>query len=259
MSIYYTPDPDDYEGEPRLPPLLTPLEVGAEALAKHGDVHAFATSAVEQSEVGTVFYAAASGLAQFSVALSPDVTSLKAAQMFHALMIGVGDAIGAIAPPEVEVNYLFPGYILLNKGRAGQVQISIDPAAKLSDQPQWMVASAAIRMDTDIEATLASGLHDETSLIEESGGHISTTRIIEASSRHFLAWINRWEQDGFRPLFDAWRNRALTDAVIELEAGAIADWVGLDEDGQALLKIDGQVIGVPAHRFADMTGPMRPL
>ena len=108
MSIYYTPDPDDYEGEPRLPPLLTPCEVDADALAHHGDVHAFAVSAAKKSEVGTVFYAAAGGLAQLSVALAPDVTSLKAAQMFHALMIGVGDAIGAIAPPEVEVNYLFP-------------------------------------------------------------------------------------------------------------------------------------------------------
>jgi hypothetical protein len=82
MSIYYTPDPDDYEGEPRLPPLLTPSEVDAEALAKHGDVHAFAISAAEQSEVGTVFYSATGGLAQFSVALSPDVTSLKRRRCF---------------------------------------------------------------------------------------------------------------------------------------------------------------------------------
>ena len=138
MSIYYTPDPDDYEGEPRLPPLLTPCEVDADALAHHGDVHAFAVSAADQSEVGTVFYAAAGGLAQLSVALAPDVTSLKAAQMFHALMIGVGDAIGAIAPPEVEVNYLFPGYILLNKGRAGMFRLPpTRPQSSVMNHDGW--------------------------------------------------------------------------------------------------------------------------
>ncbi|MDB2324917.1 biotin/lipoate--protein ligase family protein [Alphaproteobacteria bacterium] len=260
MSIYYTPDPDEYEGEPRLPPLMTPMAVSAEDLAQYKSVHAYVTSVAADSEVGTVFYDNSDGIAQLSVVLAPDVVALKAAQMFHALMIGVGDAIGALAPPEVEVNYLFPGYIMLNRGRAGLVEVAMAPTDNdATEQPAWMVASAALRVNADIGAVLAKGVHDETSLIEESATEISATRIVEASSRHFLAWINRWEEDGFRPLFDAWQNRVIADAVVELDAGGIADWIGLDEDGQALLKIDGKPVSVPAHRFADITGPMRSL
>jgi len=40
MSIYYTPDPDDYEGEPRLPPLLRAQAVGADQLDA-GDLHSY--------------------------------------------------------------------------------------------------------------------------------------------------------------------------------------------------------------------------
>ena len=259
MSIYYTPDPEEYEGEPRLPPLLRPHLVTPAMCAAHDDVHAYAVAEAANSDVGTVFYACDNGIAQISVVMAPDVVTVTAAQMFHAMMIGVGDAIGALAPPEVEVNYLFPGYVLLNRGRAGSVQIAIDPNADLQDEPAWMVASAAIRIDGDIQGALAEGVHDETSLIEESATAISPTRIVEATSRHFLAWLNRWQEDGFRPLFDAWNTRAVTDAVVELQAGSAAEWVGLDEDGQALLRVDGQVVAVPAHQFTAMTGPMRTL
>jgi len=258
MSIDYTPDRDDYEGEPRLPPLLRAQAVEADKL-EAGDLHSYALTQAAQVDPGTVFYAEAGGIACFSVVLAPDVPTVQAAQMFHAMMVGVGDAIGALAPPEVEVNYLFPGYVLLNRGRAGTVQVSIDPAAGLQDEPAWMVASVAVRIDADMAAVLADGVHDETSLIEESATAISGTRIIEASCRHFLAWLNRWEEDGFRPVFDAWNHRAITDTAVELEAGTIADWVGLDEDGQALLRIDGKVIAVPAHLFVDTTGALRPL
>ncbi|MEK9911879.1 MAG: biotin/lipoate--protein ligase family protein, partial [Candidatus Puniceispirillum sp.] len=134
MSIYYTPDPDDYEGEPRLPPLLRAQAVEAEMLDA-GDHHSYALAQAAQVDPGTVFYAEAGGIARFSVVLAPDVPTVQAAQMFHAMMVGVGDAIGALAPPEVEVNYLFPGYVLLNRGRAGTVQVSIDPAAGLQDEP----------------------------------------------------------------------------------------------------------------------------
>jgi len=258
MSIYYTPDPDDYEGEPRLPPLLRAQAVEANKL-EAGHLHSYALTQAAQVDPGTVFYAEAGGIACFSVVLAPDVPAVQAAQMFHAMMVGVGDAIGALAPPEVEVNYLFPGYVLLNRGRAGTVQVSVDPAAGLQDEPAWMVASVAVRIDADMAAVLADGVHDETSLIEESATAISGTRIIEASCRHFLAWLNRWEEDGFRPVFDAWNHRAITDTAVELETGTIADWVGLDEDGQALLRIDGKVIAMPAHLFVDATGPLRPL
>ena len=70
----------------------------------------------------------------------------KAGQMLYAMMIGVGDAIGALAPPEVIVAYQLPGYVLLNRGRAGAVWIAADPAAGREDVPSWMVVGVRIDM-----------------------------------------------------------------------------------------------------------------
>jgi hypothetical protein len=50
-------------------------------------------------------------------------------------------------------------------------------------------------------------------------------------SRHFLTWLRRWEEDGFRPVHDAWRARAEPAMTV-----GTAGFVGLDEDGRALLK-----------------------
>ena len=64
-------------------------------------------------------------------------------------MIAVGDAIGALAPPEVAVSYQMPGYILLNKGRAGAVRITVDPAAGAGAVPDWIVVSAEVVISLD--------------------------------------------------------------------------------------------------------------
>ena len=45
---------------------------------------------------------------RLAVVLWPWVCERQAGQMLYALMIGVGDAIGAQAPPEVVVTYQLP-------------------------------------------------------------------------------------------------------------------------------------------------------
>ena len=101
---------------PQLPPLLTPI-----AVAEGQDVLAKALSSATTAEVGTVLYSEAVNVMDVAIVLGPEVPLRQSGQMLYALMIGVGDAIGALAPPEVVVTYQLPGYILLNRGRAGAV------------------------------------------------------------------------------------------------------------------------------------------
>ena len=89
---------------------------------------------------------------------------------------------------------------------------------------------------------------------EEGGGFISRTRLIESSCRHFLVWVNRWQDDGFRPLYDNWMQRLEASAPIDFEGSEQAEWVGLDEDGGALVKLDGKPLSVMPHELETVCG-----
>lgn len=100
-----------------------------------------------------------------------------------------------------------------------------------------------------------SGL-EYTSLAEEGAGFISRTRLIESICRHFLAWVHRWQDDGFRPLHDLWVQRLESGSEMVLADGSVAEWVGLDEDGAALIRLDGKPVGLLPNEFESVCGPI---
>ena len=159
MTLYYEDVPADDNDTPQLPPLLTAVAVPA-----NQDVHAKAIALAASSEVGTVFYSESADMMNIAVVLGPEVALADAGQMLFAMMIAAGDAIGALAPPEVAVSYQIPGYILLNKGRAGVVRVAVDPAAGTGSIPDWMVVSAEIMLttpDLDEEIWRQSGGYEQ--------------------------------------------------------------------------------------------------
>ena len=110
MSLYYEPDPANDNDAPLLPPILTPV-----AVLKGIDVFAKAIAVASNSEAGTVFYSEDPEYVELAVVLSPEVSTIKCNQMLYIMMVAAGDAIGALAPPEVAVTYSFPGFIYLNR------------------------------------------------------------------------------------------------------------------------------------------------
>jgi hypothetical protein len=78
--------------------------------------------------------------------------------------------------------------------------------------------------------------------------------LVESSCRHFLAWVNRWQDDGFRPLYDSWMQRLEASAPIDFAGGEQAEWLGLDEHGGALVKLDGKASSVMPHELEAVCG-----
>ena len=252
MTLYYEDDPADDSTLPQLPPLFRAVAVpdGQDLLAK-------AVALAASSEVGTVFYSENTQRMEIAVRLAPEVRTRQAGQMLFAMMIGLGDSIGALAPPEVAVTYQLPGYVMLNRGRAGLVRLVIDPAAGNNDVPDWMIVNAVVRLaasERDHEKWAESARVEQTTMKEEGGGFISRTRFIESSCRHFLVWVNRWQDDGFRPLYDNWMQRLEASTPIDFEGSEQAEWVGLDEDGGALVKLDGKPLSVMPHELETVCG-----
>ena len=212
MSLYYEPDPANENDPPLLPPILTPIPV-----VKNVDVFAKAIAVAGKSETGTVLYSENPEYVEVAIILSPEVPKIKCNQMLYIMMVASGDAIGALAPPEVAVTYAFPGFIFLNRGEAGLVKIEVAPSSDDQSIPDWMVVGLKLRLNNNIEINENEIHADITSLADEGGGYVSRTRAIESLSRHFLAWISQWEDEGFKPVTEVWNKRREETKVITLK------------------------------------------
>ena len=235
MSLYYEPDPANENDPPLLPPILTPIPV-----VNGIDVFAKAIAVAGKSETGTVLYSENPEYVEVAIILSPEIPKIKCNQMLYIMMVASGDAIGALAPPEVAVTYAFPGFIFLNRGEAGLVKVEIAPSNDDQSIPDWMVVGLKLRLNNNIEINENEINADVTSLADEGGGYVSRTRAIESLSRHFLAWVSQWEDEGFKPVTEVWNKRREETKVVTLKSGQEVSWVGLDENGLAIVKSNGK-------------------
>jgi len=237
MSLYYEPDPANENDPPLLPPILTPIPV-----VNGIDVFAKAIAVAGKSETGTVLYSENPEYVEVAIILSPEIPKIKCNQMLYIMMVASGDAIGALAPPEVAVTYAFPGFIFLNRGEAGLVKVEIAPSNDDQSIPDWMVVGLKLRLNNNIEINENEINADVTSLADEGGGYVSRTRAIESLSRHFLAWVSQWEDEGFKPVTEVWNKRREETKVVTLKSGQEVAWVGLDENGLAIVKSNAQEV-----------------
>lgn len=251
MSLYYELDPASEGSEPQLPPLLK-----ARAVDSGVCVATKAMAMAAAGEIGVVCHETEGDVLRFAVTLAPEVDSQTAVQMHHAMMIAIGDAIGANAPPEVGVTYRFPGEILLNHGLAGRVHTHLAERQDKQAIPEWMVVAASLRLRGELSGLDSGIIPDETTLAEEGGSFVSATRLLESTTRHFLVWLSTWEEDGFKPLFQAWKGRLDKQPVVPLASGQQAEWIGLDASGAGLAKIDGNAMTLDIAESETWFGPL---
>ena len=212
---------------PTFPPLLRGEETppGMDPFAK-----AVAQAALG-SDPGLIVWARDEAAMRAALVLAPEVPLGDAMAAVFAVSLGLGDAIGALAPPEVAVHYVWPATVKVNAGDCGWLRAAAstsDPAA----EPDWLVVG--VHVDYLLPGADEPGrAPEQTCLAEEGCIEVTPPRLLESWSRHTLVWINRWLDDGFRPLHDAWRERAWNMGE-PIADGSI--FVGLDERGGMLLR-----------------------
>lgn len=213
---------------PTFPPLLRGEEAppGADPLRRAVAVAAGGT------DPGLIVWQVGAGRLSAAVVLAPEQPLAQAMGAAFAVALGLGDALGALAPPEVSVHYEWPGGFRVNGARCGRMRTrasTADPAA----EPDWLAIGIEVPFLPAAEAAEPGLTPDETCLAEEGCVGIEPVPLLESWSRHMLVWFNRLEHDGFAPLHAAWRERgwrlgkALADD---------ATFVGLDELGGQLLR-----------------------
>lgn len=224
--------------DPTFPPLLTGHDVKGARKPFHA---ACEGAAVGRLGAGDVVWSRNALTLDLAIVLEPEVAFASAVQMLPVMMVAVGDSIGSLTPPQVGVTFTWPNMVRINGAVAGEVRAAVAGKPAAETVPDWMVLGLTLRHRRTKSDPEPGEVPDITWLAEEGGAELTRTDLIESCCRHLLAWINAWQEEGFRAVHDAWLYRAAE------RGGAIAtttpqgepvrgSFLGLDASGNLLIK-----------------------
>jgi len=181
----------------------------------------------------------------FSLVLRPDCSPQHAAQLGFVAALALGDAIGSVAPPMIEVQFKWPNDVLLNGRKAAGILLE---SKILEGELDWLVLGIGVNVAAypqDLEPP-ATSLH-----FEGAPDDVTAVRLLEAFARHFMSRANRWLDDGFAPIRRDWKYHAygLGEAIgVDLAARRVEGrFKDLDENGALIVELpDGGTLSVAA-------------
>jgi biotin-(acetyl-CoA carboxylase) ligase len=223
---------------PVMPPLFR-------ALAVTPDIDPFERAlqvATEGAEAGTVLWSIGQDRCQAAVVLAPEHPLEDSLPIVLVAMLGLGDALGALLPPVVALTFGWPDRIEINGGLVGGVRLASERTEKPSDVPDWMVVGYGLAAQGRPEDAEPGHRAGHTTFADE-GCEVACIDLVEHFSRHFLSWINRWQQDGVAPVRQAWLSRAAgLSSSIEVASGQHRKqgiFTGLTDTGSIRLMRNG--------------------
>ena len=148
-------------------------------------------------------WSSASGNLFLSLVVRPDCPLSTAAQFSFVAAVALGDAIGSVASPLIEVTYKWPNDVLLNGRKAAG--ILLESKAGEDQKLEWLVIGVGANISSFPSETRlpATSLH-----FEGCPPSVSAVDLLEAFARHMMSWINIWLDDGFAPVRQAWLRHA---------------------------------------------------
>jgi len=172
----------------------------------------------------------------FSLVLRPDCSPAEAAQLGFVAALGIGDAVGSVAPPMIEVHYKWPNDVLFNdrKGAGILLESQMTPEGSLA----WLVLGIGLNVahfpeDSEFPATSLR--------FEGAPAEVTDLAVLESFSRHFLSWVNRWLEEGFAPIRKTWLSHAYRlgeEIRVNLPRESLTGrFVDLDETGTLTLEL----------------------
>lgn len=214
---------------PNFPPLFR-----GESVSARTDPFAKAVSlAITGTDPGLICWSEDEAAMRAAVILSPEMQLDDAIGATFAVSIGLSDALGALAPPEVAVHFSWPDGFKVNGARCGKLRA----AASIEDptkEPDWLVVGVDIPI-LPVQDIEPGQTPDQTTLVEEGCADITAQRLLESWSRHTLVWINTLLDDGFAKLHRDWCGRC-DDIGEDIDHPKQGTFVGLDEKGGMLLR-----------------------
>ena len=165
------------------------------ALREAGDAFLHAARIAETAGAGTFVHVGRFDLAEFAVVLEPEFSLREARRTIYGGLVAMADALAASAPPEKSIAFTWPDCIHVDRGLVGGVRLAWPAEAHEDAPPRWLVFGAMIRTaHGDEEKT---GLHPFSTSLDAEGFDTGSARLFESFTRHFMAVLDTWQQDGF--------------------------------------------------------------
>ena len=78
---------------------------------------------------GTVYWTDRADRLDLAVVLEPEAPAARTLEAVYVLTVAAGDALGTLLPPQVPVAFAWPGDLILDGAKVGQVQAALAPVA----------------------------------------------------------------------------------------------------------------------------------
>ncbi|UEM21807.1 biotin/lipoate--protein ligase family protein [Skermanella mucosa] len=220
--------------DPELPPIYQPVTI------PRGSAFARALAdAAAGAEAGTLVWTRRDDRLDAAVVLEPNEPLAQSLPVTYVALLGLGDALGALGPPNIPVTFGWPDRIEVNGATVGGVRLAAAETRSADAIPDWLVLGISIQIHGFPDDDSPGLSPDRTALHEEGFGEVEALPLLESFSRHFLAWMNSWQEDGFDQVRQAWLSRATGfDDAISLEVDGVrlsGGFTGLDDAGGLLL------------------------
>ncbi|MEQ8778122.1 MAG: DUF4444 domain-containing protein [Roseibium album] len=224
--------------EPTFPPLFQ-----GEALTGQADPFERALAlAIAGTDPGTVVHNLTGDTLQASLIFAPEVPLEEAMAMLPVCGLGFQAALGALAPPEVAVHLEWDGTIRVNGAVCGRIRIR-SSTTDSAETPDWLIVGLELNMSSSEPNPGITS--NKTWLWEEGCAEITAEDLLEAWVRHSLYWINRWLDEGLRPVHADWRGLVPTlGEPVEIDERT-GTFVGVDENFGMLLRDGDETILIP--------------
>ena len=206
----YTPDLD-------LPPAFRLV-----TLREAGDAFGHAQSIAAKEGAGTLIWVRRFDVVEFALVLEPEEPLASARRAFYAGMCALYDALAVHAPPEKLIQFSWPDAILVDGGLAAGAQFAWPKGADEKAAAPWLVFGAMVR--TAIMGAAEPGSRPGSAALEEEGfDELGSGQIIESFARHFLSWVDSWQQEGFAPIGQHYLERLSADEPVERSIDGVGD------------------------------------
>ncbi len=182
-------------------PVFPPLLSGHPAKAGEDPFERAQSMAALGCDGGTVVYNIQADRLRVAIVFAPEVPLQDAMAMLPLCAVGLQNALGALAPPEVAVHLGWDGLICVNGAKCGMFKVSAS-SADAGEVPDWLVIGWELAL---MQTSDAPGeTPDVTALYDEGCAEVSATQLVESWSRHTLTWLNRWQDEGNAPIHAEW-------------------------------------------------------
>lgn len=184
-----------------------------------------------------------------AVILRPEETFAKCCQLSLLAGMCTAQAITVVGEPMEELRLGWPNDVYLNRGKVAGVHLSgsMDPA----EHVDWMVISVNVNAFEQPESLGAAA----SSLRGEGFEAFDRVTLMESFSREFLAWLNRWAEEGLDPVCRAWSWRGGWNGERSLEYDGrthAGTFESLEKDGS--LKLETRE-GIMCFQLAEFYRP----